>query len=194
LPIGRWVLHEACRQVQAWLQAGLDIGQMAINVSSRQLHSQDFLADVIHVLHETGLDPCRLELELTENGLIEDSERILEILYSLKKLGVRIAIDDFGTGYSSLSYLARFPLDTLKIDQSFVKHLDDGSHDKENAIISAVIAMGESLKYRTLAEGIETKQQLDFLQSKYCTEGQGFYFSRPLTADDLTALMLERLC
>jgi diguanylate cyclase (GGDEF)-like protein len=189
LPIGRWVLHEACRQTQAWLQAGFDIGQIAVNVSSRELHSLDFLAGVISVLNETGLDPSHLELEITESGLMKDTDQIMAILYALKKLGVRITIDDFGTGYSSLSYLTRFPLDTLKIDQSFVQNLDDASHDKENAVISAVIAMGESLKHRVVAEGIETKQQLDFLQSKHCTEGQGYYFSRPLAAEDYTALI-----
>jgi diguanylate cyclase (GGDEF)-like protein len=190
LPIGRWVLHEACRQTQEWLQAGFDIKQIAVNVSSKEFLSQDFFAGVISVLYETGLDPHHLELEITESGLMKDTEKVMGILHALKKLGVRIAIDDFGTGYSSLSYLARFPLDTLKIDQSFVQNLDNASHDKENAIISAVIAMGESLKHRVVAEGIETKQQLAFLQSKNCTEGQGYYFSRPLAAEDFTALMM----
>ncbi|PFG09665.1 MULTISPECIES: putative bifunctional diguanylate cyclase/phosphodiesterase [unclassified Marinobacter] len=189
LPIGRWVLHEACRQTQAWLQAGFDIGQIAVNVSAREFHSQDFFSGVISVLNETGLDPRHLELEITESGLMEDTEQVLAVLDALKKLGVRIAIDDFGTGYSSLSYLARFPLDTLKIDQSFVHDLDDASRDTENAIISAVIAMGGSLKHRVVAEGIETKQQLDFLQSKHCTEGQGYYFSRPVAAKEFTALL-----
>jgi len=171
------------------LQAGFDIGQIAVNVSSKEFLSQDFLAGVISALYETGLDPRYLELEITESGLMKDTEQVMAILYALKKLGVRIAIDDFGTGYSSLSYLARFPLDTLKIDQSFVQNLDDASHDTENAIISAVIAMGESLKHRVVAEGIETKQQVAFLQSKHCTEGQGYYFSRPVAAEDFTALM-----
>lgn len=189
LPIGRWVLHEACRQTQAWLQAGFNIGHIAVNVSSSEFHSPDFLSGVISVLNETGLDPRHLELEMTESGLMEDTEQMLDILYALKKLGVRIAIDDFGTGYSSLSYLTRFPLDTLKIDQSFVQNLNDASHDTENAVISAVIAMGESLKHRVVAEGIETKHQLAFLQSKNCTEGQGYYFSHPVAAEDFTALM-----
>jgi EAL domain-containing protein (putative c-di-GMP-specific phosphodiesterase class I) len=189
LPIGRWVLHEACRQTQAWLQAGFDIRQVAVNVSSREFHSQGFLAGVISVLNETGLDPHYLELEITESGLMEDTEQLMETLHTLKELGVQVAIDDFGTGYSSLSYLARFPLDTLKIDQSFVQNLDNASHDTDNIIISAVIAMGKSLKHRVVAEGIETKQQRAFLQSKNCTEGQGYYFSRPVTAEDFTALM-----
>jgi len=189
LPIGRWVLHEACRQTQEWLQAGFDIGQIAVNVSAREFHSQDFFSGVVSVLNETGLDPRHLELEITESGLMEDTEQVMAVFDALKKLGVRIAIDDFGTGYSSLSYLARFPLDTLKIDQSFVHNLDDASRDTENAIISAVIAMGGSLKHRVVAEGIETKQQLAFLQSKNCTEGQGYYFSRPVAAEDFPALM-----
>jgi diguanylate cyclase (GGDEF)-like protein len=189
LPIGRWVLHEACRQTQEWLQAGFDIGHIAVNVSSREFHSQGFLAGVISVLNETGLDPHYLELEITESGLMEDTEQMMTTFSVLKELGVRIAIDDFGTGHSSLSYLARFPLDTLKIDQSFVQNLDDASHDTDNIIISAVIAMGKSLKHRVVAEGIETKQQRAFLQSQHCTEGQGYYFSRPVAAEDFTALM-----
>jgi diguanylate cyclase (GGDEF)-like protein len=189
LPIGRWVLHEACRQTQEWLQAGFDIGHIAVNVSSREFHSQGFLAGVISVLNETGLDPHYLELEITESGLMEDTEQMMTTFSVLKELGVRIAIDDFGTGHSSLSYLARFPLDTLKIDQSFVQNLDDASSDTDNIIISAVIAMGESLKHRVVAEGIETKQQLAFLQSKRCAEGQGYYYSRPVAAEVLTASM-----
>lgn len=189
LPIGRWVLHEACRQTHAWLKAGFNIGHIAVNVSSREFHSLDFLAGVTSILNETGLDPRHLELEMTESGLMEDTEQMLDILYALKKLGVRIAIDDFGTGYSSLSYLTRFPLDTLKIDQSFVKNLNDTSHDTENAVISAIIAMGDSLKHRVVAEGIETKHQLAFLQSKNCTEGQGYYFGHPVAAEDFAALM-----
>jgi len=189
LPIGRWVLHEACRQTQEWFQAGFDIGHIAVNVSSREFHSQGFLAGVISVLNETGLDPHYLELEITESGLMEDTEQMMTTFSVLKELGVRIAIDDFGTGHSSLSYLARFPLDTLKIDQSFVQNLDDASSDTDNIIISAVIAMGESLKHRVVAEGIETKQQLAFLQSKRCAEGQGYYYSRPVAAEVLTASM-----
>ena len=188
-PIGRWVLHEACRQAQAWLQAGLDVGQVAVNVSSREFLNKDFLKNVTVILDETGLDPSRLELEMTESGLMQDTEPTTLLLHALKKLGVQIAIDDFGTGFSSLSYLLRFPIDTLKIDQSFVQDLDNDTGGSGEAIVSAVIGMGTSLKQRIVAEGIETPQQLAFLQSHHCAEGQGYYFSRPVPAAEFAALL-----
>lgn len=188
LPMGRWVLQEACRQTQSWLQAGHDIGHIAVNVSSREFHSKDFLASVIAVLNATGLDPQHLELEMTESGLMQDTEPTTALLLALKKLGVQIAIDDFGTGYSSLSYLLRFPIDTLKIDQTFVQDLD-GAGTSGETIVSAVIAMGMSLKKRVVAEGIETHQQLAFLRSHHCAEGQGFYFSHPVPADEFVSLL-----
>ncbi|OGU08392.1 MAG: diguanylate cyclase [Geobacteraceae bacterium GWC2_58_44] len=189
LPIGRWALHEACRQAQAWLQSGLDIGQIAVNVSSKEFHCKDFLKSVFAILDDTGLDPRRLELEMTESGLMQDTEPTTVLLSALKNLGVQIAIDDFGTGYSSLSYLLRFPIDTLKIDQSFVQDLDNDTGGSGEAIVSAVIGMGTSLKQRVVAEGIETRQQLAFLQSHHCAEGQGYYFSRPVPAAEFAALL-----
>ena len=182
--IGKWVLREACRQTQDWLKAGLDLGQIAVNVSPIEFHGKDFLAGILTILNETGLNPQRLELELTESGMMQDMEQTTAILHALKEIGVQIAVDDFGTGYSSLSYLRRFPIDTLKIDQSFVQDIDG------EAIVSAVIAMGTSLKQRIVAEGIETKRQLAFLQSQHCAEGQGFYFGRPVAAEEF-ATMLE---
>ena len=189
LPIGNWVLREACRQTQSWLQSGLELGQIAVNVSTKEFHSKDFLAGVHSILDDTELDPHYLELELTESGLMQDTVPASEILQELKALGVQIAIDDFGTGYSSLSYLRHFPIDTLKIDQSFVQDIDGNSGEAGEAIVSAVIAMGMSLKQRVVAEGIETRQQLDFLQTQLCAEGQGFYFSRPVTAEAFPALL-----
>ena len=186
LPIGQWVLREACRQTAAWLQAGLDLGQIAVNVSAVEFYSKDFLAGVRTILNDTGLDPRHLELELTESGLMRDTELTTANLHALKDLGVQIAIDDFGTGYSSLSYLQRFPIDTLKIDQSFVQDIDG---DAGKAIVSAVIAMGLSLKQQVVAEGIETLQQLAFLQSHHCASGQGFFFSRPVTAEAFATLL-----
>ncbi len=189
LPIGKWVLREACRQTQAWLQAGLNLGQIAVNISATEFHGKDFLATVRAILGDTGLDPHHLELELTESGLMQDTQQTAEILYALKDLGVQIAIDDFGTGYSSLSYLWRFPIDALKIDQSFVQSIagDDGKGG--DAIVSAVIAMGASLKQRVVAEGIETRKQLAFLRSHHCAEGQGYYFGRPMPAEKFATLL-----
>ena len=186
LPIGKWVLNEACRQTQAWLQAGLDPGLIAINVSSVEFHGKDFLAGVRAILTDTGLDPHHLIFELTESGLMHDTEQTTEILQTLKDLGAQIAIDDFGTGYSSLSYLWRFPIDELKIDQSFVRAING---DAGKAIVSAVIAMGASLKQRVVAEGIETRKQLAFLQSHHCAAGQGYYFGRPVAAEEFATLL-----
>jgi diguanylate cyclase len=184
--IGRWVMHEACRQTAEWLRAGLEIGQVAVNVSALEFHGRDYLAGVRQVLEDTGLHPRHLEVELTESGLMQDTVPATAALRALKDLGVQIAIDDFGTGYSSLSYLRRFPIDTLKIDQSFVQ---DIAGDAGEAIVSAVIAMGMSLKQRVVAEGVETREQLAFLQSHRCAEGQGFLFSRPVPAGEFAALL-----
>nr|WP_315430299.1 EAL domain-containing protein [uncultured Albidiferax sp.] len=181
VPMGKWVLREACSQAVAWRRAGLPFSQMAVNVSAVELHSKDFLSGVRAVLEETGLDPCVLELELTESGLMQDNEPTMTALRALKDLGVRIAIDDFGTGYSSLSYLRRFPIDTLKIDQAFVRDIQSGNGGAK--LVSAIIAMGRSLDLRVIAEGIETRDQLVFLQSQNCAEGQGYYFSRPVVAE-----------
>ena len=186
LPIGSWVLREACRQAQAWLLTGLDVGQIAVNVSALEFRSKGFLSGVRTILNDTGLDPRHLELELTESGLMQDTEPTTVILQALKSLGVRIAIDDFGTGYSSLNYLRRFPIDTLKIDRSFVRDIDGDGGD---AIVSAVIAMGVSLNQRVVAEGIETRQQLAFLKAHRCNEGQGYYFSRPVAAKRFAAML-----
>jgi len=182
--IGKWVLHEACRQTQSWLQAGLSLGQVAVNISAKEFFGKDFLTGVRAILDDTGLAPHHLELELTESVIMQDTDPSMVILHALKDLGVQIAIDDFGTGYSSLSCLRRFPIDTIKIDQSFVQ--DRGGED----IVKAIIAMGTSLKQRIVAEGIETRQQLTFLQSQNCAEGQGYYFSRPMAAEAFATLFV----
>ena len=187
LPIGKWVLREACSQAQHWLQAGLDLGHIAVNVSALELHDKDFLAGVRATLTDTGLDPCRLELEMTESVLMQDMQMVATILQALRDLGVRIAVDDFGTGYSSLGYLQSFSVDTLKIDQSFVQNIDTVAGE---AIVRAVIAMGTSLKLQVVAEGIETRQQLAFLKSQSCAEGQGYYFGQPVAAEAFAALLV----
>ncbi len=187
VPIGRWVLREACRQVRAWLDAGLSAVPVAVNISSVEFRHKDFLEGVALILKEAGLAPRYLELELTESILMQDAGASASVLEALKAMGVRLAIDDFGTGYSSLSYLKRFPIDTLKIDQSFVRDIATASDN--GAIVSAVIGMGKSLKQRVVAEGVETDTQLAFLRARQCDEGQGYLFSHPLPAEDFARLM-----
>jgi diguanylate cyclase len=185
--IGKWVLREACRQTQAWLRAGLGLGRIAVNVSAKEFLGKDFLDEVRTILDDTGLEPNLLEIEVTESGLMHDMQQTTATLYALNDIGVQIAIDDFGTGYFSLSNLWNFPIDTLKIDQSFVQNVDG---DSGGAIVSAIIAMGVNFKQRVVAEGIETRQQLGFLQSKHCAEGQGYYFGQPLCAEEFATLLL----
>jgi diguanylate cyclase (GGDEF)-like protein/PAS domain S-box-containing protein len=187
VPIGRWVLGEACRQSRAWRDAGLPPIRIAINVSPLELRDRDFVATVRATLQKTSLEPCCLELELTETFLMQDTTVTAAVLESLKDLGVTLALDDFGTGYSSLSRLQRFPIDTLKIDQSFVRDLT--THGDAAGIVSAVIGMGNSLHMRVVAEGVETREQLTFLQERGCPEGQGYYFSRPVIAAQLPRLL-----
>ncbi|KAF0190807.1 MAG: response regulator receiver [Gammaproteobacteria bacterium] len=187
VPIGRWVLREACRQVRAWLDAGLRPAPVAINISAVEFRSKDFIEGVRDILKETRLEPRYLEIELTESVLMQDGESTIAALQVLNAMGVQLAIDDFGTGYSSLSYLKRFPIDTLKIDQSFVH---DITIDPDDAtIVSAVIGMGNSLNKRVSAEGVETLEQLAFLRAERCGEGQGYYFSRPVVAEEYTKLL-----
>ena len=187
LPIGRWVLREACQQTQAWLQLGLPPITMAVNTSATEFRAKDFLDFVRTTLEQTGLAPRYLELELTEGVLMRDAESTDRVLTALAKLGVKLAIDDFGTGYSSLSYLSRFPIDTLKIDQSFVKQITSNPNDA--TIVTAVISMGKSLKQNIIAEGVETPEQVAFLRSQQCDEGQGYFFARPVAPEALAAML-----
>jgi diguanylate cyclase (GGDEF)-like protein len=181
LSIGRWVLLEACRQAQRWRDAGIGIVPMSVNVSASEFGAKDFLSAVRAVLISTGVEPENLELELTESVLMKDAEAAVVTLLKLKAMGVRIAIDDFGTGYSSFTYLKRFPVDALKLDQTFVHDIVTVPGDA--SIVSAMINIGKSLKQRVVAEGIETRAQLSFLQSHRCDEGQGYLFSRPVAAE-----------
>ena len=189
--IGQWVLREACRQTREWLDAGLLAVPVAVNISSLEFRSEQFLEGVQAALKNTCLDPRYLELELTETVLMRHAESTAYALGQLKAIGVRLAVDDFGTGYSSLSYLTRFPIDTLKLDQSFVQDIVASSDDA--IVVSAVISMGKSLKHRVIAEGVETLEQLAFLQAHGCDEGQGYYFSRPVSAQQF-ANLLEMPC
>ena len=188
VPIGLWSLREACRQAKAWLDDGLKLKQMAVNISAQEFRHRHFLRNLRDILTSTGLSPRMLELELTEGVLMHDASSSGNVLQALKDMGVRIAIDNFGTGYSSLNHLRRFPIDTLKIDRSFVQDINSPSGD-EAAIVSAVIAMGKSLNQRLVAEGVETPAQLEFLQSYGCGEAQGYFFSRPMTGDEFRQLL-----
>lgn len=187
VPIGRWVLREVCRQVHAWLDTGLQAVPVSVNISAVEFRQKDFLESVAAILKETGMPPHYLELELTESVLMHEAETSAAVLEALKLMGVRLAIDDFGTGYSSLSYLQRFPIDTLKIDQSFVRDIATG--DDGSIIVGAVIDMGRNLKKLVVAEGVETQEQLAFLRARHCDEGQGFQFSRPLPVDTFVDLL-----
>ena len=186
-PMGRWVLGEACRQAQTWVQAGLPPITVAVNTSTLELRAEDFLKNLCAILEETQIEPRYLELELTESVLMRDAESSGTLLQAISDLGVQLAIDDFGTGYSSLSYLSRFPINTLKIDQSFVNRMS-GNPDDAN-IVSAVISMGKSLRQRVIAEGVETPEQHASLLALHCDEGQGYYFGRPVPAEALATLL-----
>jgi EAL domain-containing protein (putative c-di-GMP-specific phosphodiesterase class I) len=182
--IGEWVLREACRQMLAWDAAGLHIPCVAVNLSVQQLERETLLPLVEDVLASSGLDGARLELEVTESMIMGESGQALNVLQGLRELGVKLAIDDFGTGYSSLSYLKRLPVHRLKIDQSFVR--DIGQDSNGEAIVRAIIALGRSLGLETVAEGVEEPAQAEFLRAEACDVGQGYLYSRPVAADELS--------
>ncbi|MBA3755932.1 MAG: EAL domain-containing protein, partial [Nitrosomonas sp.] len=182
VPIGEWVLRQSCLQIRAWQEQGYDVPKLAINLSIRQFRQKALVVDIMRILNETGVEASCLALEITESMLVENVETTIKTLNQLSALGFEISIDDFGTGYSSLSYLKRYPIDTLKIDQSFVR--DIATDPDDAAIIEAIIAMARSLKMKVLAEGVETYEQLTFLTRQGCNLFQGFYFSRPLPATE----------
>jgi diguanylate cyclase (GGDEF)-like protein/PAS domain S-box-containing protein len=185
--IGQWVLRAACIQAQAWLADGIRFGTMAVNISAVEFRNDNFLEDVCGILESTGLEPRYLELELTETAVMRNFEATSAILQSLGAMGIRIAVDDFGTGYSNLSYLKRFPINTLKLDKSFVHDIPDNANVA--TIVRSVIHMGQSLHLTVVAEGIENPEQLKFLQAHDCAEGQGYYFSQPVDPIECQALI-----
>jgi len=187
VPAGEWVFHTACEQLRAWHAAGWPTLRMAVNLSPRQFQAAGLAMMVERWLATTGCDPGLVELEITENVLLRHAAATLDTLEALRSLGVRLAIDDFGTGYSSLSYLRRYSIDTLKIDRSFVHDVPGDADD--SALASAIVVLGQSLKLNVIAEGVETEAQRDFLQQCGCRVMQGYLFSRPVPAADITQLL-----
>jgi len=187
VPIGRWVLRAACMQARAWQVAGMAPLRYAVNVSAVELRAKEFVAGVTAILEETRIEPSVLELELTETFLMQDSRSTALVLQSLKNLHVQLALDDFGTGYSSLSYIRRFPINTLKIDRSFIK--DTVTDAADAGVVSAVINMGKSMHMLVVAEGVETREQLAFLEAQHCNEAQGYLFSPPVAAETFAQMV-----
>jgi diguanylate cyclase (GGDEF)-like protein/PAS domain S-box-containing protein len=187
VPIGRWVMKTACAQNVAWQRQGLPPICMAVNLSLRQLMDDNLLEDIKVALDESGMAPNLLELEITESMVMHNPDRLIELLTDIKKLGVRLAIDDFGTGYSSLAQLKNFPIDTLKVDRSFIRNLPQDSDNQ--AITQAIITMGNNLSLTVVAEGVETQEQKDFLRGLICDEMQGFFFSKPIAPDKFADLL-----
>ena len=193
VPIGRWVLREACTQAVRWQEAGISPVSIAVNVSALEFRHREFFDHLLTVIGDTGADPGCLQLELTESVLMHDVATSAGLLAKLKAMGVQIAVDDFGTGYSSLSYLNQFPIDVLKIDQSFVRAIDAGA-GSNGAIVGAVISMGKNLQQRVIAEGVEEESQFDFLKAHECNEGQGYWFSHPVNAVQMQAMLGAGVC
>ena len=190
VPIGKWVLREACRQARAWKDAGLPAITMAVNVSAMEFLDENFLEGVFAILDNAGVNPELLELELTESVLMRDAGATEVILKALRARGIQLAVDDFGTGYSSLSYLRKFTVDSLKIDQSFVRQILAAP---DEPIVRAVINLGRSLNLRVVAEGVEERQEAEFLEAHRCDEAQGNYFSPPLPPAQFGELLVTDL-
>jgi diguanylate cyclase (GGDEF)-like protein len=191
VPIGRWVLNTACDQAIAWQKQGLPPFSIAVNLSPRQFQDENLLHDIDEALRRSGLEPALLELEITESMVMQNVERAIKLLTALRVRGVRLAIDDFGTGYSSMSMMKQFPIDTIKIDRSFVRDLDSNPQDR--AITTAIISMGKALGLTIVAEGVETEGQSDFLKAGFCDELQGYLFSRPVSPAEISALIAPKV-
>jgi EAL domain-containing protein (putative c-di-GMP-specific phosphodiesterase class I) len=188
-PLSKWVLRQACLQVRSWQKQNLPSLTVAVNLSARQFTDDQLVAETARTLAELDMDPKLLELEITESMMMQNPAKTIQALTGLKAMGIRIAIDDFGIGYSSLSHLRQFPIDIIKIDRSFIQDVPGDPADE--AITEAIIAMGKSLKITVVAEGVESIEQLEFLAQRSCEEIQGFFFSKPLPADEFTRLLWE---
>lgn len=192
IEIGTWILEEACRQSKAWQTSGLPAPVIAVNISGRQFAHKGFLSAVGASLQKSAVDPRHLQLEITESILMGDIQGNIQTLTAIQKLGLKLSLDDFGTGYSSLSYLRYFPIDELKIDQSFVKDIGATGTDNSSSLVVAIIAMARALNLKVVAEGVETQAQADFLRDHGCDQWQGYFFGRPMPAADFTRLLEAR--
>lgn len=192
IPLGQWVLHEVCTQARAWQEEGLPLIKVAVNISIKQFRQPNLIEQIQTTLQQTGLPPTALELELTESVLIHDPPHATQIMNQLKELGISLSLDDFGIGYSSLNYLRHFPLDSIKIDRSFVKDMTENTNGA--ALSKSIVTIAHSLGLKAIAEGVETWAQHDFLASCGCNELQGFLFSKPLPPDEFAALLREKRC
>jgi diguanylate cyclase (GGDEF)-like protein/PAS domain S-box-containing protein len=187
LEIGEWVLRETCRQIRQWREQGLVVDLVAVNLSARQFQQEDLVQRIAGILRESGVSPDLIQIEITESAVLKNVDSAMAMLWQLREMGIQIALDDFGTGYSSLTYLKRFPIDAVKIDQSFVRDLE---HDASDAtIVSTVIGMAENLHLHVIAEGVETENQLEFLRQRGCKEYQGYLFARPMPAEEFAELL-----
>jgi diguanylate cyclase (GGDEF)-like protein/PAS domain S-box-containing protein len=191
VPIGRWVMKTACEQNVAWQREGLPVVCMAVNLSLRQLMDDNLIDDIRTALNDSGMAPYLLELEITESMVMHNPAHMISILAKIKSMGVRLAIDDFGTGYSSLAQIKHFPIDTLKVDRSFIRNIPQDLEDR--AITEAIIAMGKTLSLTVVAEGVETQEQLDFLREHFCDEMQGFHFSKPIAHEKFADLLRKHV-
>lgn len=189
VPLSQWVLQEACQQTRSWQSQGMRPLYLSVNISAIDFRQRGFVEGIARTLKETGLDPTQLELEITESVLMQNIDTTVAVLRAIKQLGIRLAIDDFGTGYSSLSYLQKFPVDVLKIDQSFVGDLSIDSNDAK--LVSTIISLGKSLNLHIIAEGVETLEQLEFLKLHQCEEAQGYYFSKAVEPQAFVQWMTE---
>lgn len=187
LQIGHWVILEACQQINRWLGAGLDGFCIAVNISARQFQDHEFISNLAAILDKTKIPPSCLELEITESLIMQDVDGVINTLHAIKKLGIKLSIDDFGTGYSSMSYLTEFPIDKLKIDKSFIDHIEE--KEDSRAIVKTIIDLAHHLQLTVVAEGVENKAQLNLLREYGCEEIQGYLISRPVPAKEAEAFV-----